>query len=157
MPVCETRGAIHIRLDGAQKDGDRFRPKFADPAGERRLGRETGCAADLRREPVHRRGAGIDEIAPGRSEEGQEILVAQGRDDGAKGVPYGAVEAGIAPIEESAGGGRSLAYEEQAYGVRAVMAAEFFALAHCGGSGFDTFMIHQWQCYSGFTDFQAAI
>src|SRR5579862_7507307 len=103
----------HVIADGPQQHDDGVGLLFANLSSERRLGGKAGSAARLWIQIIDGMEAGIDEIAAGALERGQESVIRDGRVRLEKSVAHGAVKSGIALIEEAARGGRRFAYEQQ--------------------------------------------
>lgn len=121
--------ALHDRPDRADGGHNDRRPEFPDGAGQERLTGEAGGSAGFRIEPIYRIRACIDQVTARGLERCKKISIGMRRLHQVEGVANSTIEAGIAAVEESTGGRRSLSDEEQSETVRQVATPKLLARA----------------------------
>ena len=114
MPIDSRSRADDLIGDGTQHGGDALGPEADKSAGKQPFSAVAGAPPRRGIQVVHRVGTQIDEEAAGLLKDAQEIAVVDSMVECLKRVTHGAIQAGIAGIEEAAGGWRGLSDEQEA-------------------------------------------
>lgn len=113
VPIGEGCSAEDIGFDRADDGDDVVRLEAGNGACKGGFGGDAGGAAVGGGELIDRLRTEVDQVAAGRLKSGKEIGVVDGGIDGLEGFADGAIEAGVAIIEEFSGSGGRFADEEE--------------------------------------------
>ncbi len=115
MPADPFDGTIYIRLDRTHQGRDGLRPQAPNSPGKQHFAGDAGCPARFSIEMIDRLPAGVDQIAAGVPEHGQEILVTNRGIHHLECIPKRPVQPGIAIVEKSSRSRGCLSNEQQTH------------------------------------------